>query len=75
MKKLALVALAVALAGCATNNDWAWDKPGSTQRDFDMDHGQCRAQAFAVPGVSLLQAVLVLDGCMHGKGYTKVPKR
>jgi hypothetical protein len=40
-----------------------------------MDHGQCRAQAFAVPGVSLLQAVLVLDGCMHGKGYTKVPKR
>lgn len=68
------VVLTILATGCATNNDWAWDKPGSTQQSFGEDHGQCRAQAFSVPGVTVLQAALVLDGCMHGKGWQKASR-
>lgn len=71
--KIAVLSLFV-LAGCAANQNWAWDKPNSSEQEFYMDHGQCRAQAFGVPGVSLMQAALVLDGCMNGKGWRRVPK-
>lgn len=73
MKILAALGL-LTLAGCATTQDeWHWAKAGGSQQAFAIDHGQCRAQAFGVPGVSLLQAALVLDGCMHGKGWHKAP--
>lgn len=74
MKSLITVAMAAAVVGCAAdNNAWAWGKPGATQQAFYEDHGQCRAQAFSVPGVTVLQAALVLDGCMQGKGWQRVP--
>lgn len=73
MKRIVTTVVLTALAtACATNDGWAWDKPGSTQQSFGADHRQCRAQAFSVPGVTILQAALVLDGCMHGKGWQKV---
>jgi hypothetical protein len=68
------VVLTTLATGCAKNDNWAWDKSGSTQQSFSADHGQCRAQAFSVPGATVLQAALVLDGCMHGKGWQKVPQ-
>jgi hypothetical protein len=75
MKSMITAVVLTALAtGCATNGNWAWDKSGSTQQSFSADHGQCRAQAFSVPGVTVLQAALVLDGCMHGKGWQKVSR-
>lgn len=71
MKAIAALAL-VTLTGCATQQqEWHWAKAGAGNQEFSMDAGQCRAQSFAVPGVSLLQAALVYDGCMHGKGWQK----
>ena len=70
MNRLALC-FAILTAGCATQPEYFWVRPDSTPQEFSMDQGQCRAQGFAVPGASLLQAVLVFDGCMQGKGWTK----
>lgn len=61
------------LSGCATKDEWAWNKSGSTQQTFYMEDGQCRAQAFSVAGGALLQVALVYDSCMQGKGWYKVP--
>lgn len=66
MKKL-IVAL-MFLVGCATN-DKAWTKPGSTEQDFYIDTGQCRAQAYSVPGTPPMQLALIFESCMQGKGW------
>lgn len=68
MKRLILVSCAVVLAGCATKQSY-WEKPGASQQEFNMDRGQCNAQAFSVPGVSLMQAAIVQNSCMQGKGW------
>jgi hypothetical protein len=60
------------LAGCAANNNnWSWYKDGASGQDFNMDNGQCRAQAFSIPNASLFQIVLVQQNCMQGKGWEK----
>lgn len=52
------------LVGCATTEQvWVG---GS---NFDMDQGQCHAQAFSVPGASAMQVALVYNSCMRGKGW------
>lgn len=74
MKKSICLILTMLLAGCATqqpDDDWHWYKPGASPQSFDIDNGQCKAQAFSVPNVSLIQAVLVLNSCMQGKGWQK----
>jgi len=68
MKNLILVA-AIALAGCASQPETYWAKAGATDSDFDIDKGQCDAQAFQVAGGSLMQIALVQNGCMRGKGW------
>lgn len=50
-----------------------WYKDGATQQDFAMDKGQCNAQAFSISGVTLLQAAIVQNSCMQGKGWYQVP--
>lgn len=69
-----LITLACVLTGCAAPQETAWDKPGSSQQEFNMDQGQCHAQAFQVPGASAMQIALVYNSCMRGKGYSLVPK-
>lgn len=66
--------VAAVLAGCATQPEFVWMKNGSTEQEFYQDNGQCRAQAFSVPGVSLMQAVLVFEACLQGKGWYKMPR-
>ena len=61
------VALTV-LSGCATT-EATWEKRGATRQDFNMETGQCRAQAFSIPGVSVMQAAAVYSSCMQGKGW------
>lgn len=73
--RVAIVAIATILAGCATQPEYTWLKPGGSADEWNRDNGQCRAQAFSVPGVSLMQAVLVYEGCMQGKGYDRVAVR
>lgn len=44
-------------------------KPGSTERDYKIDVGQCRAQSYSVPNAPPLQVRLVFVNCMEGKGW------
>lgn len=75
MRLLSPLLLAGLLAGCQTNPDTVWAKPGGTEEAFYQDQGQCQAQAFGVPGVSTFQAALVYTSCMKGKGWRQVPAR
>lgn len=67
--KRAAVLLLIALAGCATPRHWA--RADATTDDFYRDDGQCKAQAFAVPGAPLIQAAMVYNACMRGKGWRR----
>lgn len=65
------------LAGCATT-ERVWEKPGATQQEFAQDQGQCQAQGFGAPaGPTSLQAAMMMNACMRGKGWYMVeqPKR
>lgn len=68
IRTTASFAVVALLAGCATTES-VWVKPGSTQQSFNMDKGQCNAQAFSVPGAPLMQIALVQNSCMQGKGW------
>lgn len=71
--------LVAALSGCAAPSPYVWDRAGATQADFDVDAGQCEAQALAGAGPPMigLQANLaqiaqrdrIFDACMRGKGW------
>lgn len=68
MKK-PIALLLVALAGCATTED-VWVKRGASDHDFHQDSGQCRAQAFSIPGGGMqMNAVVVYQSCLQGKGW------
>jgi hypothetical protein len=73
MRLLTIPAALVVLAGCATQPQWVWAKQGATEDDFHMDRGQCQAQAFAPGNVNLMQAALIMNGCLKGKGWRQVP--
>ena len=64
---MAIVAL-LAASGCAQTAP-VWVKQGSTQQSFDIDMGQCQAQAFSVPGMPPAQVSMVFSACMRGKGW------
>jgi hypothetical protein len=72
--RLVLPIVLALLAGCASpsRSDFRWQKQGATADDFETDLGQCQAQAFSVPGVSLRQAVIVQTTCLRGKGWRQV---
>lgn len=65
----------LALAGCASKQTY-WDKSGASEADFNTDMGQCRAQAFSVPGAmnNLMQVAIVQSTCMQGKGWQSYEK-
>jgi hypothetical protein len=64
----AVLALSVTwLSACARQQVWV--RNGSTQDDFYRDRGQCQAQGFSVANPSLLQAAIVFNSCMQGKGW------
>ena len=68
MKKLlGIVAVGMLLAACA--NKPVWYRDGATQQDFYMDQGQCKAQGFSVASGNLVQAAMVFNSCMQGKGW------
>lgn len=56
------------LTSCATTES-VWVKPGASEQDFYMDQGQCRAQAFGVPGMNTMQVAMVYSSCMQGRGW------
>ena len=62
------------LFGCASMKpkEYVWEKPGANNQDFYMDSGQCKAQGASVPGMALMQVVIVYSNCMAGKGWYQV---
>jgi malonyl CoA-acyl carrier protein transacylase len=64
--KTAIAAILCLVGGCAQT---VWVKPGASAQDFYRDHGQCNAQAFSVPGASLMQVAIVQNACLQGKGW------
>ena len=74
MKAIAiLLGACLILSGCASllQPNWSWYRSGATTADFDMDMGQCRAQAFSIPNAPLIQIAIVQQNCMIGKGWSK----
>jgi hypothetical protein len=73
--RLALVVVTIAtLAGCATEPEYVWRKPGAGESDFYNDLGECRSRAFAVSNPTLFQLVMVQNNCLMGKGWRQVPR-
>lgn len=60
------------LTACATRK--VWTKDGADDRDFQIDQGQCQAQALSAPNA--LNEGGVYQACMRGKGWKiiKVPR-
>lgn len=77
MKTSCILLIAICLTGCATNNNnWHWEKPGSSTNEFNMDNGQCRAQGFAGTGGMLnWGTIMIIQSCLEGKGWYKVSDR
>jgi len=69
---LCLAAVAASLTGCASmqRTEQVWEGSGN----FNMDQGQCQAQAFGTPGAGSLQIALVYNSCMRGKGWQLVER-
>ena len=63
-----LITTAVLMAGCAPQQNY-WVKPGASSEDFEMDKGQCNAQAFSIPNATLVQIAIVQNQCLKGKGW------
>lgn len=68
MKAALGLAAAIALSACATHPR-QWVREGAGAEDFHRDSGQCKAEAFAVPGAPMLQIAMVYNACMQGKGW------
>lgn len=64
--------LVLLLVGCATET--YWEKPGASAQQFEMDRGQCQAQAFGAPGMYTMQVAMIYNACMRGRGWYQVEK-
>lgn len=75
MKKA--ICLAVLLGGCATT-ERVWMHSDNTEERYRVDRGQCLAQGSAAfQGPQSIQAAMIFNGCMQGKGWYQVeqPRR
>lgn len=61
--------IALVLNGCATQPQSVWYKSGSSAQEFEMDRGQCNAQAFSLANGNLYQIAIIQNQCLQGKGW------
>lgn len=59
--------LLLCLAGCASA---PWMKPGVGPGEFNVDSGQCQAQAYSA-GAGSAPRQVIYNACMQGKGWEK----
>lgn len=73
MRIIVLFVGAVTLTGCASLSEpaWGWYRDGQTQQAFNMDMANCRNEAMPYASTNMLQAAMVIDNCMVGKGWVK----
>lgn len=69
MRIVTSITISLVLAACATAKNSHWEKPGASNQEFNMDAGQCRAQAFSIPNAPATQIAIVYGSCMNGKGW------
>lgn len=76
MKKIAMLAGAVAIAGCATP-EYRWEKPGGTADEFHRDRGQCLQAMSSVPLATTNDKMMIYSSCLQGKGWysVEIPRR
>lgn len=80
---LLLVAVAILISGCATQNSQrtVWNKSGATQSDLTKDHNQCDYEADVASPVADRSFQAAVDArilmsklykkCMVAKGWTE----
>lgn len=71
-KFLIPIVVPLLVVGCATQPQSVWFKNGASQQEFEIDKGQCNAQAFAVAGGNMYQIAIVQNQCLKGKGWQLV---
>ena len=71
--KVLSIVFTLSLVACATPTHW--EKRGATAQDFNMDLGQCNAQAFGNANATLMTAAIVQNQCLQGKGWYLVNDR
>lgn len=65
--KVISIIFTLLLVACATPTHW--EKRGATAQDFNIDLGQCNAQAFGNANATLMTAAIVQNQCLQGKGW------
>jgi hypothetical protein len=68
-----LTGITLSLLGCAHTQPY-WEKQGASNQDFQMDLGQCQAQAFSLANGNLFQIAIVQNSCLRGKGWYQVQR-
>jgi hypothetical protein len=70
----AVVTFAALVAGCATAEEWIYDKPRTTPAQLDHDKTECRKAARSRSLFRVLQEEKVereaFNRCMERRGYT-----
>ncbi|MGH6954340.1 MAG: hypothetical protein ACREGL_09170 [Alphaproteobacteria bacterium] len=60
-------------AGCSTESEWTYNKPGVSPTRFDQDHAQCLREADRPQNMGMSRAQRadqeLLKRCMERKGY------
>ena len=68
--KLLIVGITLLLLNsCATQPQSVWYKSGSSAQEFEMEKGQCNAQAFSLANGNLYQIAIIQNQCLQGKGW------
>ena len=67
--KLATAAISVALFVSACTAPAKWYRDGATERDFRMEHAQCRVEAAKVPDPII--GMVTVNNCLIGKGWER----
>jgi hypothetical protein len=65
--RLAVISLALFISACTAPAKWHRD--GATERDFRMEHAQCRVEAAKVPDPII--GMTTVNNCLIGKGWER----
>ena len=65
---------ALLLVGCATQQDYKFQKANAPEAEFHKDKTACEDEAFTAGNVFTLKYIEARNNCMVKKGWTLLPK-
>jgi len=65
---------AVFLVGCASQQDYKFQKANAPEAEFHKDKTACEDEAFTAGNVFTLKYIEARNNCMVKKGWTLLPK-